>query len=83
MDGGRNSRHGGLGDLHSGPVQVLLQTGIELCETTEFEIGDALLLVLHVTARSELVRRHFAGGGGANVRRINSRKVGGKRADAR
>jgi hypothetical protein len=53
-----NGRESGLGDLDTRAVQVLLQTGIELGETTVFEVGDTLLLVLDITTGSEFVGRH-------------------------
>lgn len=53
-----DARESSLGDLDPGTVQILLQTSIELGQTTVFQVGDTLLLVLDIATGSEFVGRH-------------------------
>lgn len=57
-----------LGDLDPWTVQVLLQTSIQLSQSTVLQVGNTLLLVLDITPRSQFVGGHFGVGMGDEVR---------------
>lgn len=53
-------RHGSLGHFDARTIQILLKTAVELRQAAILEICHALLLVLRIPPRSDLVRsRHL------------------------
>lgn len=74
-----DQRESRFGDLDTRTVEILLETGIELSQTTVFEISHTLLLVLDITTRSEFVSRHREGEGeGERERGGRAIKKGGR-----
>lgn len=65
---GHHSRERRLGDLDPWTVQVLLETSIQLSQSTVLQVGNTLLLVLDITPRSQFVGGHFGVGMGDEVR---------------
>jgi hypothetical protein len=53
-------RHACFSHLDSGPVEIFFEAEIELVESSQFQVGHALLLVLSITSIAEgICSRHI------------------------